>query len=551
MRGYGESLSVVLNGNSVDSDMETYANSSRFYDLMSWDPRGVGDTIPNIDGLTDPIVRAEFDQRFLDLAGEMEHPEIFKRVYDIKGIYGKLLSSPQDNTPDEEHPARFIGTTSVIRDMVELIEKHGEWREQAAEKILTVYNGQFKYTDEAESVTIRQRTRYVKGEEKLQYWGFSYGTIVGQTFATMYPERVGRVAIDGVVNITDYYAGDWRTELIDTENVNGNFSMECEIAGPEVCPFARLTNGTNEKLTDGLERTLANLHNSPVSGLHGKDLVYISDFLFKSLLHNGWYDGFTGYPRAAEMLWNAVTQNISFFHVKPNRGVCENAPGAWIDGISAQSSIVCADADSKINETAEEFYEYVKDLHDQSPNFGYGLTRVMLPCHGYNIRPKWRFNGPWGAETANPLLILSQTLDPITPLVSAKGAASLFPGSQVVEAQGIGHCTLGWPSLCAMKHVKHYFDTAKVPDEYTYCPASLKAFSSIDDAVQITNAMSLDDRYLMASALKIASNYPLDNPARKYGEQVELPDETMGNWWSTSRQIKISNAMEELVHMQY
>ncbi len=56
------------------------------------------------------------------------------------------------------------------------------------------------------------------------YWGVSYGTIIGQLFAALHPERVSRLLLDGVVNPSEYlhkvdYAG-----ITQSNDILTNFS---------------------------------------------------------------------------------------------------------------------------------------------------------------------------------------------------------------------------------------------------------------------------------------------------------------------------------------
>lgn len=136
---------------------------------------------------------------------------------------------------DEDNLLDHVTTPNVVGDMVAIIEAHGEWREREALKILDSFNkdeGEAIYLPSAPQIplkhlkgneddtTIIQRTKWKRGEEKLQYWGFSYGTILGATFAALQPHRVERVILDGVVDAEDYYSQEFKSNFNDTEAVS-------------------------------------------------------------------------------------------------------------------------------------------------------------------------------------------------------------------------------------------------------------------------------------------------------------------------------------------
>jgi pimeloyl-ACP methyl ester carboxylesterase len=175
------------------------------YDVIGFDPRGVNNTTPGISCFPDDGARqfwAVQSQAQGLLSDNRTFPYVFGRTQALSESCSALVGN------EEKHDiGKFVSTPSVVQDMVAIIEALGEWRERKAKSLLKKYRVK-------DSVEIIARAKWNEGKEKLLYWGFSYGTLLGATFASMYPERVGRVVLDGVCDAKDYYAGKYQHHLV-------------------------------------------------------------------------------------------------------------------------------------------------------------------------------------------------------------------------------------------------------------------------------------------------------------------------------------------------
>ena len=516
---YGQSFSRIFN------------SRGRRYDLIGWDVRGAGATTPNLGGLDGFATTFEYLQKLSDLSSVLEKEEVYNRFYEAKGIYGKLLVSQQsesDKKP-QDHPALYIGTTHVVRDMVEIIEKHGHWRQETAEKIINLRKAE-RLSDE-QITTIRQRCAHHKDHEMLQYWGGSYGTILGQTFASMYPERIQRMVIDGVANITDYYGGKWENMLSGTEAMTATFLSECEAAGPEVCSFASVrASFPNKSLSEIWKELFDDIHTNPmVEVIKGKP-VSITRALLQNVLHGGYYSGWFGFKSTSEIMWQLSQRNASYFNLLDGFDVCKASSSTVFEMGLSYVGITCNDG--KLRRSRQEYKDWLRRLNKESPSFGNFWAEGSPACQYWPENPTWHYSGPFGGKTASPILVIAQTIDPVTPLTNAQEAVRRWPGSFLVETDGLGHMTFGYPSVCAMKQMKMYFDSGSLDTNFVHCPSSVRPLQTVPEVLSMMEDMEIQDKYLLAAVIKIAHDFPPESIAAVLGgDQSRIPGPEAGEWW--------------------
>ena len=328
---------------------------------------------------------------------------------------------------DEFDIARFANTAQTANDMLEFLERHGEWREKMASSLLTQNSVPMRERKE-----ILERTKWKKGNEKIKYWGNSYGTILGQTFAAMHPDRVGRLVIDAVVDPDDHYSGTWLTQLQDSDKIVTQFCEYCFEAGPEKCPLWTGTSGKDVEAR--LTRIMDNLKMDPIPvtalGIYGPEVVTWGDMLLHLLsgmffpygyselffqmlseleVGNGTRAGSMKQAglRAAEIPAECIRDG-------PFSDACVTSN--YISGMGSFQSISCMDIAGRNNITKQDFRDYVVELSNQSKWLHTSWARNKIACVGYTIPPVWSFEGPIAGNTSHPLLIIGNTHDTVTPL---------------------------------------------------------------------------------------------------------------------------------------
>lgn len=512
---------VLLHGEPIQQIVDSHrslnesTDSDKYFDIIGFDPRGVNSSTPILACFPDNFARQSWNlqTRAEGILGSSEGSLRvgWRRANAL--AYGCSRRLETDNgTNFLEH----VNTTPVVADMVEIIERHGEWRERQGVKAQQLSH--LKHVGDVED-TIMQRTKWRKGKEPLLYWGFSYGTIIGSTFASMYPDRVSRVLLDGVVDAEDYHNGPWLGNLQDTDRILEELVRYCFEAGQDHCRFWR--SGGPQAILAAYEKLLHDIRDDPLSvpgnSQRGPEIITWSDI--KMVVVNALYQPVMLGPIMAELLQditNGTGRVFADYKQTARKPSCQsaqceaNGPFSeecisqdWND-LEATAAVICTDAQDIGSFTEDEFRMYWRTLQDQSRTMGDLWAQTRLNCAGWRTRAKWRFSGPFTANTSHPILWLGNTLDPVTPLRNAKRMNERFPGSVLLQQDSAGHCSFTAPSLCTAKAVREYFQTGVMPKEGTVCKPDVKPFE-LGRASVSSMGMSREDADLLDALTRMAS----------------------------------------------
>jgi hypothetical protein len=291
----------------------------------------------------------------------------------------------------------------------------------------------------------------------------------------------------GVVDPVDYSSGGELKDIIYADASVSSFFTYCHLAGPTLCPFYTGTGVSDivarfENLFINLNATFAIAQNWTNASAITTALATI-----KSTVRLNGYSPITSFPPMAQQLvaFESAIKNITNtddIEAASVLGVSDiDIPGTIPELPEYLFAVACTDSPSIFNSTLADLQPKINSLEEESFIGGDIWSQIIVMCSGWPIEAKWRYSGPFGANTKNPILFISNTIDPATPIDNSIKWSPQFSGSQILTIEAVGHTTLAANNSCASSKIGTFFQTGELPGVGTVCKAEAGAFGIVTD----------------------------------------------------------------------
>lgn len=319
------------------------------------------------------------------------------------------------------------------------------------------------------------------GQDEIHFWGISWGSVLGQTYASMYPERASHVIIDGVVNSTSWYE-DLITDsgtLNDAEKVIYGFFDECIKAGDR-CPLAEFAS-TASRLQEQTLDLIRQLE-KPIS-------VYV-DSQHWGLLHSQdlLYNGLFGTLYSPATWWSTADRIAQLLRGNPSEAfLAWGGQGPYDGWIKDEALYFITNNDQRTGfehwpQDRQEFLDLIQPVLNETM-FSLALHLELYKRQQWPLPKTHTFRQPKKVKTPNPMLVMSTEWDPVTPLATTQSALQTFEGSRLIKLVAYGHTTFAMRSECVHNHVRNYLYHDQLPAKDASCQIDGEYFVKPENGV--------------------------------------------------------------------
>jgi pimeloyl-ACP methyl ester carboxylesterase len=441
-------------------------------------------------------------------------PSAVRERFDIVGFDPRFVGKSQETTclRDDEWYTVLGGLPSMPltpEEQSRVMDAHARYAALCAERAPDI-----QYAATANVARDLELLRRAVGDDKLNYAGYSYGSVLGQTYAALYPNNVRALLIDGIADAQAWSGTPEQASIpmwVRIGNAQGawetlqEFFRRCAEVGPERCSFAAYGDPatTFARLADEM-RTRSIMEDNP-------------DFKYASLITDitvaflptteSWHDlsylltlywNMAFPPQGEVTAQEAAAARIEELTARARERMQEEPwlwegfPGAnmqqdptW-DPDASTHAVRCADTIAP--SSLEEWSTAAAAEEQRWPYFGTLYAFDAITCAAWQLPAPGRYSGPYNLPTSAPVLVASTRFDVLTPLQNAQTVANRIPGARLIVVDGVAHTTSNVTSACMDAVVSDYFVDGVLPpsgmtcpSEETYFPAPRPSEPEIDE----------------------------------------------------------------------
>ncbi len=295
------------------------------------------------------------------------------------------------------------------------------------------------------------------GEGRVSFYGVSYGTLLGATYATMFPDRLGRLVLDSPVHPA-FQRRPLRALLeqaAGAERVLDAYFRACAAAGPG-CPFGDgLPGAAFDALVERLERQPLRTANGGI--VDGYTALYAARV---AVIQR------TRWPALTRALIDAEAGDPTAMATLVDRFV-RGPDGAISDRGETATAVNCIDQDAPGD--LARYDSHAAALTRVAPRTGVLVAYTLLPCASWPVRTDRFYAGPYTGSGAPPALVLGTRLDSQTPHAWARAMARTLQGARLLTIEGVGHGVYGSSGPCADAAVTRYLLDGHLPAPGATC----------------------------------------------------------------------------------
>lgn len=346
-----------------------------------------------------------------------------------------------DASPDDEQETRALGTEG----------------EEFAQNCETKAADKLPHVGTVNAARDMDVLRAALGDDKLTYYGASYGTYLGAFYAEQFPKNVRALVLDGAVDPTLSSTELLIEQAKGFETALRAFAEDCVANG---CPFGDSADAVVTRIGDLLD----DIDKKPLTSTRD-DREVTESLAVMGIARSLYVKEY--WPVLRQALTKAINDSDGTILLGlADEMVDRKADGTYSNQTDANMAVNCVDKPTPQNLAA--YGKAAAEAEKSAPRFGPFVVWGGVPCVYWPTQsapePK-----PLTANGADPILVIGTTRDPATPYKWSENLADQLSSGVLLTFEGDGHTAYLQGNACITNAVDDYLVTTDPPKNGTTC----------------------------------------------------------------------------------